>query len=49
MNSQPKLAGAEKFGITIKIDPSLDRKPGETSFPKKLEEAKKTLSKMKRK
>jgi hypothetical protein len=49
MKTQPKLAGAEKFGVTIKIDPSLDRKPGEIYFPKKLEEAKKTLSKMKRK
>jgi hypothetical protein len=44
-----KVAGAEKFGVNINIDITLDRKPGVSSFPKKLDAAKKNLSKIKRK
>jgi hypothetical protein len=44
MKNQVKLAGAEKFGFKIVIDPTLTRNPGETSFPKKVNEAKKMLA-----
>ncbi len=44
-----KLAGAEKFGVTIKTDTNLDRKAGATAFPKKLATAKKNIARLKRK
>ena len=47
LSMKTKLEGAEKFNTIIKIDKDLDRKPNETSFPKKLEEAKLILSNLK--
>lgn len=49
LNAAVKLVGAEKFGITIKIDHNLDKKVAVTSFPKKLAIAKENLRKLKRK
>lgn len=38
MKTTKKLAGAEKFGVVVTIDPGIST---ETKFKKKLEEAKK--------
>ena len=47
MITTEKIVGSEKPGVVLKIDNTLDRKEGVTSFPKKLATAKKNLSKLK--
>jgi len=47
LKKEPKLKGAEAFGVKIKIDKSMDKYSGKILFPKKHKMAEEMLSKLK--